>query len=1079
MSLRSVFSTFKSKSLVSEGAKILEERFKPLLSHSYRYDRISAFFSPYLVKTIFSELTSCLRKGGKVRLVIGIHDGDKMTPVLNEVESDDRHNRFVIAIQRLIEDSIEECLDLLDTNQNITRVFAELIRQDLIQVKFASVRKDYDYFIETGNWPKNDSLFHPKIALFRDDSDVVVLKGSINETNKGYGGNVEEATCINSWDNSQLVAEFENTFEEIWEGNHADSKTINFSVEFREIISRLSRQSAKFNQRKNEIVLTEFEIQQYLQESPFLFCHSFENVNLLPHQHAIVREALSRWPIRALIADEVGLGKTVEAGAIISYLLKFFSLKRMAVLVPSGLRYQWQTELYNLFNHKFYVYEPQLRKLVFAPNNSRIDEIKNVEPEDFYNHGVDRIIFSWHYLRLRNSNDEYRLNQDHNLDFVLVDEAHGARLKESGSTFKANKLYEFLNELLPTSKHHLLLTATPKQTSYSDYFGLLQLATGHEPLDEHTLRKIAKLNEGGRLNKHLKQESVLELIDLRRTIKSIPEMKCDEDDPTTILPLYSDDMYVQNHPTTLVTLRNTRDSLSQIGYQFPNVHLQSNAISIQVTHERVFKLVFEYIENLLCTFESEVLGNQGIGFVKTIYSQRIVSSLKACYDTLSSRKLKLLQILESNMVEEKGLFTSDEFDGDKQLANSGDSVRELTERDIQIGKREVRYIDEIICLMNDTLFETNIVFDPKIEELLVIIEDHLHRGQQILVFSKFTSTTQYIVDKLRTNDQLTFGRYQGGVIEVLRGAESFQMSRIAIAEKFRNKEFPLMICSDAASEGLNLQSACVLINVDVPWNPARLLQRFGRIDRFGQQQENLYFYNLFYPGTIEDRMYSRLHQRNEDFRKVLGTTPEITAPDHLEDLIAQEALEDLGTNSDYSNSMIQYNDYARRRVHELILKAFESRDDIIILKNRIVYNTHSFSFSTDEIEKDYLNLSHPIFSVLNNGVALQIIEVYKIINLKEETLLWCIKKDSLIFPIVSLVDLIDYLLNQSITIKIHQGYPEYDLVGIVNSVIANHQVPVINHNKVRFSDDEISMYQNLDLVRVGTFNCDLITVGYS
>jgi len=1075
MSLRNIYSTFTSKSLVSEGYRILEERFKPLLSHSNEYDRISAFFSPTLIKSIFSELTCCLRTGGKVRLVIGIHDGDKMTPVLDEIESKINEERFVQAVAKLIENGIEECMDLLDTNQNITRVFAELIKQDLIQVKFASVRKDYDYYIANGSWPTNDSLFHPKIAIFRDSSDVVVLKGSINETNKGYGGNVEEATSINSWDNTGLVQEFEQTFLEIWEGNHSVTKTIDFSSEFRGIISKISRQSTKFNQRKNEIALTEFEVQQYVQDSPLLFCNGFQDVNLLPHQHSIVREALSRWPIRALIADEVGLGKTIEAGAIMSYLLKFSGLKRFSVLVPSGLRYQWQTEMYNLFGLRFYVYEPQSQKLVFAPNNKFIHEVKSVVSENFFEHGVDSIIFSWHYLRSRNSNGEFKLKKEHNIDFVLVDEAHGARIKEMGDNFEATQLYEFLNHLLPTCKHHLLLTATPKQTNYLDYFGLLKLTTGHEHLDESTLVKIAKLNEGGKLSKHLKQESILELLDLKSTILSIPQLDCDKDDPTTILPLYTDELYIENHPTTLITLRNTRDSLTKIGYNFPNINLQSKAITISDSHERVFKLVFEYIENVLFTFESEALGKQGSGFVKTIYAQRIVSSIKACYDTLSSRYAKLNRILDDGFIEENSLVTKEDLDGDDRLNPNENGRRELSSRDIEIARREIRYIQEVIGLIDSLTIKVGVISDPKIQQLFNIIDEHLNQNRQVLVFSRFTSTTQFIVDNIRTNDQLKFGRYQGGIIELIKGEHSYPKSRTSIAEEFKNKLFPLMICSDAASEGLNLQTASVLINVDVPWNPARLLQRFGRIDRFGQQQTNIFFYNLFYPETIEDRMYSRLHQRNEDFRKVLGSTPEITTPDHLDDLITQEAIDDVRVvDATYRNSLIHYNDYTKTRIHEFILRAINDRNDISIVDNCIVHNSHVLKFSTNEIDTDYLNLFHPFFSILNNKLFPKLVEVYKLVNSKEQTLLWCVKHSNLIFPIVRLNDLIKYLINQRIELNVIDGLPLDDLGNVLNNVISNSKYPVINHHKVRFSTNDVSIYKGLELIRIGVFNCALL-----
>jgi hypothetical protein len=169
------------------------------------------------------------------------------------------------------------------------------------------------------------------------------------------------------------------------------------------------------------------------------------------------------------------------------------------------------------------------------------------------------------------------------------------------------------------------------------------------------------------------------------------------------------------------------------------------------------------------------------------------------------------------------------------------------------------------------------------------------------------------------------------------------------------------VCSDAASEGLNLQTASVLINVDVPWNPARLLQRFGRIDRFGQKAKELYFYNLIYPNSIEDRMYSRLHGRNVQFREILGNTPEVVTADYYNNLV-DDSIYQIDNNYDlqFKNSRVRISDNDKLSLSEFILDKLKSRSDLVVLENQILYNSLLYEYSLSSFESDFLNVFHPL-----------------------------------------------------------------------------------------------------------------------
>lgn len=1076
MSLKSEFEKFGPGILITEGNVILESRVKPLLKACKEYNRITAFFSPTVIKAIFTELSACLSSGGNIKLVIGIHDASKLIPVLNEIDKSDPQDRFVHAVKKILHNDIEACLKLMDHAQNIPKLFSELIRQKFIEIRFACVKRDYEKYEQTGEWPENDSLFHPKISIFRDDTDAVVLSGSVNETNKGYSTNVEHVKCINSWDNADIVSDYENTFELIWEGRHGSSRTIPFSNVFRDLIQMISTNSGEFKKLLEKNLLTSFDFVQMMSNSPLFYPYSFTNVRLLPHQRSIYNTSLSRWPVRALIADEVGLGKTIEAGSIISYLQQFSEIKRTVLLVPASLRYQWQTEMWNLFGMEFFIYEPQTKKLVLKPNNKVEREIFNVELDQIFKQGVDRIIFSWHYVRKPDSQGAYKLKPEDNIDLLLVDEVHSARLKRVGrEELESTQLYNFLWNILPHIPHRLFLTATPQQTDFLDYHGLVKLVSGYDNLEEDSLKRIAKLNGGQRLSTHEKLKSVEEIYDLRNVVTTIPALECDLDDPPSVLSVYSDEFYIRNHPTTIFTLRNTRELLKTIGYIFPEVSLFSQAISIEENQRRIFSLVNNYIGNILFEFERIAIGTRGLGFVKTVYSQRLVSSFSACYDTLSSRKLKLSDIIANGYLEQNRAITEEETEGEEGDLTLNTERINADAQLIALARRDIGYINEVLLNIERYNLRESVIYDPKINKAIEIVMQHLKGGDQVIVFSRFTSTTNFIVSKLKEDKELKFGRFQGDLIQTVQGNTIENHSRTTIAEEFRRGDFPLMICSDAASEGLNLQAANVLINVDVPWNPARLLQRFGRIDRFGQKKSMLYFYNLFYPDSIEDRMYSRLHQRNQDFRTVLGATPEVTTIDHIDELVYQQGLTIDSRSLEYKNTMISYTTDSIFRIHELILDRLRKREDFIIKRNIITYNNDFFEYSLDEMDTNYLDLNHKIFSFIIQKENEQKYPAYVLKNNIEHSFFICIKKDETLIPIDSIALVLDYIILNEFNIPNPTIiYTENNLSEMLSDILNKNKGLMVNHNRIQFSDQFISLYQGLYLEKVGSISSRII-----
>lgn len=784
--------------------------------------------------------------------------------------------------------------------------------------------------------------------------------------------------------------------------------------------------------------------------SPLFYQYSFKNVRLLPHQIGIYNTLLSRWPVKGLIADEVGLGKTIEAGAILDYMSTFLNSRNNCLLVPSSLKYQWQSEMYYLFGIKFYVFENSTSSLVFKPNNK---EISNVSWQNCFQF-KENIIYSWHFLRSKDSSCFTS-----KIDTLIVDEAHNARITIKNNLESPTLLFRFLQDMKENVKHIIFLTATPLQTDILDYVSLLTLLQD-QPLDNGSINRIIELNKELELSENEKVAAVKEMQEA-----GIEKYQGVED-PFDMLDMYDEADYIKNHPTTKVTIRNTRDNLKLIGYQdFPKVELYANPINCNAQQEHIINLVTIYTENQLFMIEQIALGLMSIGFIKSMYQQRIVSSFKASFDTLLNRKSRLQRYIDDGFIE---MAVNTEGDMEELDDIEVDSRRiELTENHRAHIHSEMDAIREILTALNTVIID-KVLDDPKITRALEIIEEHKANNRSILLFSRYTSTTNYVIDLLKERHE-TFGVFQGDRKQVINSDGSeINYDKIQLSKKFKNKEFTLLICSDAASEGLNLQTANVLINVDVPWNPSRLLQRFGRIDRFGQQNPRIYFYNLVYHDSIEHTMYKRLIGRNNLFRSILGITPDITDVDHV-DIINTINNEDevinVNKDSKYRNSLLQLTRNDNIRIHEKILYRATQNPEIEITDDYISINNVSFKYSVDFLDDNYLDLHHPILNVLDIQFEGEQFPVVSIKNSNGNLLLFCIKNKNTIYPITKIEEYLDYFINgKKFKLTSLKSYDMADYENLIRDVVGSEDF--INHSEILLSEntDMHNLYDGLRLV---------------
>lgn len=902
----------------------MQSMLKPLFEKSDQYDRVTSYYSPYSLAVMLRELANIWKRGGTARLIIGFHERMDITPSLkNDVDVRDEIKR---AVKRSMLGDVDNLLEILSKGPKaIQDILRELLDQRALHVKLVTPRHNLEYYRLHGEWPSHEpATFHSKFMIFHHGDEegsspieyisrlfrrwrkqqyyqpsshrqsrgerFSVVTCSMNESVRAYTRNIEDAVLHRSWKQGEMkVAEyFLDRFEHLWLDHCENVVTMPFTEEFSQVLQKVKERSSIDYFKWEDFAVI-------IRDSVVYHGITFPRVGLLPHQLGVYSQALSRWPVRALLADEVGLGKTIEAGSIIDYLLEHGGVSKVLVLTPASLRKQWQSELRCLFGLGFWVYDPSTGVL-------RKDSIeRHVGTDPLGNSGeINKIILSWHWARIGADNDQLRIKEADMPDLLVVDEAHHARLHESASGQSQTQLFTLLKRMQEHIPHVLLLSATPFQTDILDYYSLLDILGVPKGFKDELRRysqwargtivdrRANKVEQLRSLHKYTlayglqSHEHLFNELDIDRMADTLTyETLLDE------LGGLSRELVISGHPATFMSIRNYRTSLKEIGYEFPKSEIQSPSIPITEEQQDTFQSIELHIREFLGLPEKVRNPGGHLGLVRSLYRQRMVSSIRAAYDTLTARKRKLRAFMKRSEPSLLQPDATDEFDSvNNDEADSLPSMSYDFEDDmilaamLQKAETELHNIDRLLSMLRSRFFAEEAISDPKMSVLKKTVEEHLSQGRKILVFSRFTSTTSAVVQVLEgLVESVGMGRFDGDHCGYYRRdaqkLDFVDCSREEIVRHLKDGRIRVLVCSDAASEGLNLHSASVAINVDVPWNPSRVLQRFGRVDRLGQKAKYVHLANMYYPDSIEERMYSVLEDRRTDFRAVLGEVPEI------------------------------------------------------------------------------------------------------------------------------------------------------------------------------------------------------------
>lgn len=554
---------------------------------------------------------------------------------------------------------------------------------------------------------------------------------------------------------------------------------------------------------------------------PMMAVHT-SNVMPLPHQISAVYESmLPRQPLRYVLADDPGAGKTIMAGLLVRELLMRADAKRILIVSPGSLTDQWQDELYEKFGLSFEIFSRE-KQAQSATGNY-------FEEQNLLIARLDQLARNEDYQEKLKATD---------WDLIIVDEAHKMSAHYFGDKIERSLRFQ-LGELLGSlCRHYLLMTATPHNGKEEDFQLFMSLLDGD--------RFYGKFREGA----HKADVSDM----MRRMVK--------ED---------------------LLKFDGTR--------LFPERRAYTANYELSPLEQALYDQVTDYVRHEMDRADRLDGKRKGtVGFALTQLQRRLASSPEAIYQSLKRRRKRLEQRLEEmrSLARHGGKIaeTLGEYTVKKQIdlpENLDELEDELSAEEYELYAEQV--VDQATAAQNAIELEKEILSlkdleqraadvvqsgnDRKWEELSSLLQERPEMfktdgsRRKLIIFSEHRDTLNYLLQRIRD----VLGRPEA-VVTIHGGTN--RDDRRKVQEEFRNNpDVLVLVATDAAGEGVNLQNASLMVNYDLPWNPNRLEQRFGRIHRIGQT-EVCHLWNIVASGTREGEVFRKLLDKLDVERAALG-----------------------------------------------------------------------------------------------------------------------------------------------------------------------------------------------------------------
>lgn len=821
------------------------------------------------------------------------------------------------ACVRVICNSELDPIDVVTASAAKRRMYQEWCRslpEDITPALKQRLERLYS-FLSTGRLlvrvlpDKYFGLIHGKAGVVtRANGKRIAFMGSTNESRQAWTVNYEIVWTDESTEGIHWVQE---EFQALW--THPDARDLAEAVV--QDVDRLARRvvvpdvDAWKKQTEANPAAAAIELPVYRREN-----------GLWAHQKFFIQQAFDlhkRGGARLLLADQVGLGKTVQL-ALTAKLIALWSGGRVLIAAPKNLLHQWQDEIWSLLRLPSAVWTAQgwMDEHEMLYRDKSIDALRRcprrvgIVSSGLITHSAEvvDILTSVAY------------------DCVILDEAHRARRRNLGDTHRneppnPNNLLQFLNRIADTTTSLLLATATPVQLDPIEAWDLLNaLNKGNESVlgsrysqwRQHPRQGLGFVLGTETAPQHLADawewmrdplppvsespevKIIRRSLGVKDTATWIPTETLDQLRPSDqrYARTFSERFFQQHNPYIRHIIRRTREALeTKINPQTNEPYLKPVTARLFGEKDEEAVILPAFLQDAYEAAEAfcdEVKKRPGMssGFLKTLLLRRVGSTIVA-----------------GRITAEKMLTQSDDLEDETDIeSDTITSLYPLTPDEYEHLEQFLRYL------------RVNTTIDPKYQEVERLLlrgtsETEVWLGRGCIIFSQYYDSASWVAQQLSERlPEDTVALYAStSKSGLFRSGVFTRQSRDLLKEEVTKGNIRLIVGTDAASEGLNLQKVGTLINLDLPWNPTRLEQRKGRIQRIGQLRDEVYIYNMRYRGSVEDRVHQLLSSRLRAIRDLFGQLP-----DTLEDVWVAVALRDEAKAREVINQVPDVHPYVMR-----------------------------------------------------------------------------------------------------------------------------------------------------------------------
>jgi hypothetical protein len=891
--------------------------YRPLLERCTTYDRLTGYFRSSSLSLAGQAVSRLLRGQARVRLIVGAELSE------DDLRAATDPTALADVVERALARGNLEPATIVERHR--VETLAYLLVAGRLEIKVGVP-------VNAAGRPlareATDRYFHSKYGVFADHGgDRVAFIGSDNESLAGWLHNHESFSAFCSWEDAVWPKHGQpivDTFSAHWEGRPDQGWVV---LDLPDAIAQrlVARAPAKAPSARDPAEEeadgagrdAARERLRFVAAAPRVgggtgVGIATSGIEPFPHQHAIAKRIVTTWPRSYLLADEVGLGKTIEAGLVLRELLASGRARTALCLVPASVIRQWQQEL----AEKFALDLPRYDGKRFLDSTGR--EVAWSGAGNPWR-AFPVVLASSHLARRRDRRAQ--LVHGDPWDLVLVDEAHHARRRGTKiENPEPNALLRLLHDLRAADAWRALYlcSATPMQMHPHEAWDLLEVLGlpglwGRDAMrfvryfthlrqdfDVRAWPFLSNMAQAYASDPDARRDDVL-AAEIREAVgrgRARPIVRLGEQGITQAAAqglkgnerACMDEWLRAHTPMRDRVFRTTRPTLRRYkaqGLISPEVNIPTRNVEDRfIPMTSAESDLYDRIETYIADHYNRYLSAGGqkqkaLGFIMTVYRRRLTSSFHSIERSLRKRLRAL----------EEGAQLADLLDEDDLAALETSPV---LEGDLDVSVKELA--SEIHELRD---FLGRLAERPPDESKMGYLLDELRdafngRHDTVLVFTQYTDTMDYVRSQLVGTYREGVGCYSG------RGGERWDprarawrpLSKDEIKRLFRDGELRILIGTDSLSEGLNLQTCGKVVNYDMPWNFMRVEQRIGRIDRIGSRFAVVDVANYFYEGTVEEQIYRGIADDFEWFTDVVGPAQPVLA--EIESLIEKVAMSKPG-----------------------------------------------------------------------------------------------------------------------------------------------------------------------------------------